>query len=971
MKPTAPIPFELVPGPVVADHEFKLEGGIDTSGKVDLEWDKLIPGAPKHGTFFLEATGDLAEGVTSDDGRPSAQAFVQLTDIGLAWKVTQGEALVYAFSCTTGDVLPGVRLDLFGEDAKALRQATTDAHGIARIPRGGDVRHLRASLGDDTYITAFDSSLSTVSLWRFPVRYSYDSLPESQRRVLVFTDRSLYRPGETVRLKGIVRNQRGNAIEAAEPAKPHLVIADPTEKEVLDQEVTLSANGSFDLAFKTPDEQTGTYSVRLVYKDELAKAETIEDEEKKEQMTSGATFEFSFRVEEFRRNAFEVEQKIVEPAPGAEAVRADLAATYYQGQPVAAGKAEYSTRIEDVNLYPDRYRDFLFGNHHEEDWHYWLHYFNYRDNEDSDEGRSTADNGSAQLDANGKASFAVTLPEGDIPTTREVTVSTEVTDANNQTLTASSTITVHPASVYVGVSRTDRLIRVGDHVPLKLVAVTPAGEPYDKPLNIETVITREVNEQSKTRNDEGATVTRNDAEEVPVSTGKAVIQPAGNARDGTPYEFTATTPGRHFVTFKGKDSHGQAFATTTSYWAYGSNEYPWAYEEGMKIKLVAEKKSYRPGDVARVLVLSPIEGTALVTVERESVLRTFTIPLKAETPVIEIPLTDDDAPNVFVSVLVIKGSKDSAREFKEPQLRLGYCELTVEDVRNRLAVKVTASNSTETIPVTTGGTTTQIATYRPGEEVVLSGTVTRADGTPAAGAEVTLYAEDEGTLAVMGYENPDPMGFFHDPRQLGVNCGTSLDNFIAENPENQQFFNKGFFVGGGDDLNGDLAKLLRKNFDPCATWAPTLVTDAEGHFQHAFKVPDTLTRYRVLAVAMEKASRFGSVRTDIVVNKPLMLEPKAPRFANEADLVTPQVLVQNASTHRGTWKITFNPNAASGAPVCRALSETTRTVTVDAGGSTVVPFPIAVESTGEAVLTFRAEPVSLEGATLTPVLMRK
>ena len=167
----------------------------------------------------------------------------------------------------------------------------------------------------------------------------------------------------------------------------------------------------------------------------------------------------------------------------------------------------------------------------------------------------------------------------------------------------------------------------------------------------------------------------------------------------------------------------------------------------MRVKLVAEKKSYQPGETARVLVLSPIEGTALVTVEREKVLRSFQVQLKADNPVIEIPLTDDDAPNAYVSVLIVKGAKESAREHKEPQLRLGYCELLVENQRDKLAVTIDPPAES----------------YRPGEQVSLTGTVTLAGGKPAAGAEVTLYAEDEGTLAVMGYETPKPMDISTSP----------------------------------------------------------------------------------------------------------------------------------------------------------------------------------------------------------------
>jgi alpha-2-macroglobulin len=967
VKPTAPLPYELIAGATVIDQTLPLSDVIDTSKTVTLAWDELLPNAAKHTAYFLEATGTplRVKPDSEDPPNPSAQAFIQLTDIGLAWKLTKTEARVYAFSCTTGEPLPAAKIEVYGEDAKLLQTLSTDATGLATILRNDLTRHLRAALGDDQYVAKFDNEMPTVSLWRFPVRYSWDAQPDEQRRVMIFTDRSLYQPGEMVRLKGIIRTQRGNAIEASDAAAPRLVIVDPAEKEIFSRDLKLSANGSFDLEFPASKETTGHYGIRLKYPDEIARAEALGDDawEAKEKIMANAQFEFEYRVEEFRRNAFELEQKFAATEPGSTKLGLDLSARYYQGQPVAAGSAHWYSRVEDVNLYPDNYRDYLFGSHRTEDWHYWYHYFSYRWDEETDR-QTTTVNGETTLDDTGKGTFAVDLPQGDFPTAREVTISTEVSDANNQTLTASTTTTVHPSSVYVGVSRLDKLVRVGDHVALKIVAVDPDGKPSDAAVQVETVLTCQINEQSKTRNEDGATIVRNDAREEPLSTSTMTLKGEGT------YDLAPTGVGLHFLTLKGKDAAGHPFATTTSYYVYGSNEYPWAYEDGMKIKLVSEKKSYKPGETARILVLSPIEGTALVTVERESVLRSFVIPLKADNPVIEIPLTDADAPNAFVSVLVVKGSQDSGRKFKEPQLRLGYCELTVEDRLNRLAVEVKAENSADTVQILTHGGLS-LAAYRPGDEVVLSGTVTRADGTPVKGSEVTLYAEDEGTLAVMGYENPDPLGFFQNPRLLTVDSGTSLDQFIAEDPENQSFFNKGFFVGGGDDLAGNLADLLRKNFDPCATWAPSLVTDEQGHFRHSFKVPDTLTRYRVLAVASEGASRFGSVRTDFVVNKPLMLEPKATRFANVSDQLKPQVMVQNASPYTGVWKVSLIPGEATNAPVYRLLSENEVTVTLAPGASQTVPFEIAVESEGEAVLTFRAVPIMLDGKPPTTILANK
>ncbi len=274
------------------------------------------------------------------EGNPTTQAIVQLTDIGLAWKLTPKEALVYAFSCETGTPLPGVKLQLFGEDATALDHATTDASGLATLPRLDPARHLQASLGEDTYLTAFDSTLATVGLWHFPVRYSWNKPPESSRKAFLFTDRSLYRPGETVRLKGIIRNLHGNAIETAKTGPARIVILDPTEKEILSQPVTISATGSFDFTHTLAPAKTGTHSIRLEFPRGTRKSRGKRRPPKKppnwigrssENILENARFDLPLRVEEFRRNAFEITQKLATPAIGATTVAADLTAQILSG----------------------------------------------------------------------------------------------------------------------------------------------------------------------------------------------------------------------------------------------------------------------------------------------------------------------------------------------------------------------------------------------------------------------------------------------------------------------------------------------------------------------------------------------------------------------------------------------------------------------------------------------------------------
>ncbi len=291
IQPTAPLPYSLVAGEAVFEKEIPLGNPVDSSKEITLNWDEILPKDLRNTALFLDITG-TPNADSGAEGRRSAQALVQLTDIGLAWKLTPAEAFIYAFSCNTGAPLPGVKIDIFGEDAVSLTSATTDASGLVTVPRTAAARHLHASLGGDGYLTAFDSTLNTVGIWHFPIRYSWNKSAEATRRAFLFTDRSLYRPGETVRLKGIIRNLRGNAVEPSTVSPARIVIVDPTDKEIHSSPVTISESGSFDFTYTLPTGKTGTHSIRLEYPEELAKAEALEDDwEKQEALVAGGRFE--------------------------------------------------------------------------------------------------------------------------------------------------------------------------------------------------------------------------------------------------------------------------------------------------------------------------------------------------------------------------------------------------------------------------------------------------------------------------------------------------------------------------------------------------------------------------------------------------------------------------------------------------------------------------------------------------------
>ena len=966
IRPTFPLPAPLIRGEVVLDRTFPLNHPVNTSHTISLNWRKALPDGLTTGNWFLDLVGEPHEKATHK-GRVQAQSILQLTDIGLAWKYTDTECLIHAFSCETGKPLAKVALSSYGEEARLLAEAVTDESGIARLPRSAETRHLLASLGQDHFVTAFDERSSTIRMWHFPVRVSWDDDTQPQRQVMLFTDRPLYRPGETIHLKGLVRSLHGNTVGPhhripllpnASPDSPpiRLIISDPSNREILRAPITLSENGSFDFSHTLAAETVGYHSFRLEFTGDLEAIRDDNDWQINNRLERNARFRHTVRVEDFRRNSFEITSQFANTPPGASEATLEIEARHYQSGPVAGGAVSYFTRITSQNPYPERFPDFLFGNHRSPDAAYWHRYyeseedFDHYDYENPSFGSPIQAHGTTALDANGQARIPIPVPTSASPLVRHVQVRAEVTDGNLQTLTRSAESVLYPADLHVGVSRIDRLLRAGSPVELRLVAAGTDGRPFPHDAPVTISIHREVSRTVVVQSDSGATRNHTETHEVPVTTAQVTLRPADSAGEGLPWSFTPAESGKHLVSVRGTDAEGRAFETVVSLHVYGTRDYPWLVEEGLRIRLLPETKRLKPGDTARILVLSPIEGTALVTLEREKIIRSFLTPLRADQPVIEIPILEDDAPNAYVSVMVIRGAQDSARQHKEPGVRLGYCELLVDPAPHRLHLSLTPDASD--------------ASYLPGSDVSLSGTVTRADGSPAASAEITLYAVDEGTLAVTGAKTPNPLAFFHNPRVLSVKAGTSLDHFLPENPNLHYHHNKGFFIGGGDgEAPQDL--LTRRNFTPCATWAPTLKADSSGRFQHQFRLPDTLTRYRLVAIAHEADARFGSAETTITARKELMLEPKAPRFLHQSDQAVTRLMVQNTSQLDGEWEIHATSPAtgeSQGSSPCRFHSTGPILVRLAAGETTHLDFPLDAIGTGQATLRWSATPVLLRGA---------
>ncbi|HEY2343828.1 MAG TPA: alpha-2-macroglobulin family protein, partial [Chthoniobacteraceae bacterium] len=530
------------------------------------------------------------------------------------------------------------------------------------------------------------------------------------------------------------------------------------------------------------------------------------------------------------------------------------------------------------------------------------------------------------------------------PQPRKARLLCEVTDLDQQTVSAEHDFTVDSSDFYFGIRQMPNVVHEGESVSLSIVAVRPDGQPVSESIQTQVRVTRIDWQTNQVEGAGNASNYRSEPEYQVVSEISAQTSPVVKhghkwaIDDGTagPFAFTAGKPGEYLIEVSAKDAGGRPIVTTTNLFVYGPSETVWNYRNPFQIDLVPDKESYLVGDRAIILVKTPISGDALVTVERENVRRSFVERLSGNAPAIEIPLEQSDAPNVYVSVMLLRGADESTHQIKKPEYRVGYARLTVERPEAKLRVYVQPDRPT----------------HEPGEPVAISAEVLDHLGKPVSDAELTLYAVDEGVLSLTGYETPDLSTYFNAERGLAVYTGLTLPQLLSEDPDERQYANKGFLVGGGGEDR------IRKNFLACAFWAGTLKTGPDGRVTANFTAPDGLTRYRLMAVAQTAKNQFGSGESSLEINKPVMIEPAPPRFGNVGDKMLLRALVHNTTDFAGRAEIDFVLDDTVSA------QETHRPIELAARGSAAVDLPVEFVKAGEAVWKWKLSFLAADGATV-------
>jgi uncharacterized protein YfaS (alpha-2-macroglobulin family) len=287
-------------------------------------------------------------------------------------------------------------------------------------------------------------------------------------------------------------------------------------------------------------------------------------------------------------------------------------------------------------------------------------------------------------------------------------------------------------------------------------------------------------------------------------------------------------------------------------------------------------------------------------------------------------VTEELRPNAFVGVHLLPRRTGKATPLEPGSYRVGYANLLVDSDARRLALRLTANK----------------ADFRPGDNIDVKLSVKDARGAVAPNTEVTLYAADEGVLSLIDYKTPDPLLTFSAARALQV---ATLESRDAEGRillEALGGADKGRDGGGGGE--GD----VRRDFRQTAYFNPRIITDARGEAKVSFKLPESLTTYRLMAVAVGQADRYGFSQERVTTSKPLMARPALPRFARAGDSFEAGVIVSKKGMPAGRVRVAL---AVTGLTTTGAL---TRELDVPENGSVEVRFPVRAEHPQKTSLRF-------------------
>lgn len=809
------------------------EPGKPSYDNVDLS-SYLQDKTGRHGLFVLNLRslppkpGDNRR-VRRDPGEIQEQRLVLVTDIGFVVKQAKdGSRDVFVQSIRTGDPVSGARVEVIGRNGQPVMTAITDNGGKVQFQKFPDaLRRERAPLmfvvqkDDDFSFMPLRSGGRQLDMSRFDTGGVENAESAGQLSAYIFSDRGIYRPGETTHLGIVSRTADWRSALTGLPID--VEITDSRGAIVNRSSLKLGALGFDEIAYTTqPAAPTGTYEVA---------AYLVKSEKKRDLLGSS-----SFKVQEFEPDRMKVRLTLSDQPDQAIAgwltpadVKARIEVAHLFGEPASnrrvEGEISLTPALSQFSKYPDH--RFQIGEKLAEPFHETL--------------------APAVTDDKGVAEFKMDLGRFVGRAYRLSVLGRAFEAEGGRNVAAQSSVIVSDASFLVGVKPDGDLafVRRASTRQANWLAVNKQLAPVAADgLTLEWVQRKYV-----------SVLTQQDNQTYKyVSKLKEIVRESHGvkiAAGGSNLPIPTAEPGDFVLVLR---NAAGAELNRLSYSVAGQANLSRSLERNAELQIQLDKTSYLGGDTVEVSIRAPYTGAGLITIERERVYQYQWFKTSTTSSVQHITLPKDFEGNGYVTVQFLR---DPASD----ELFLSPLSYGAAPFSANLAAR------------------TQPLTLTAAHEVKPGTTLTIHVAAPDA-SRVAVLAVDEGILQVARYKNPDPLGYFFQKKMLEVQSTQILDLIL---PDFKRFL--ALAAPGGDADGGfsrHLNPFAKKSKPPVAYWSG-LIDVGPGGKDLKYVVPDYFNgKLRIVAIAVN-ARKLGVTETNTEVKGDFILTPNVPAMVAPSD----------------------------------------------------------------------------------------
>lgn len=779
---------------------------------------------------------------------------------------------------------------------------TTNSEGYCKVAIGKE--HLQkpifvvGNVTKDSQDIAMLTSKAQANMWSISPHFDVKAYVPELRGAIVF-DRRLYRPGDKVQGKAIL------ALKEHGEARP---FTDEVMVEIFDARgnmvyqkdfVRPSKQGGVEFHFTTKkDAPVGHYRVSI----------------RAEKNANKISLSETFQVEEYRPLSFTVNSSGLKNLQVGEPLTLELSARYLFGLPMRDAPFQLTVSRKPFNLLVEQYPQYVFGD--DEYSEQWL-----------PASFDTIAETQGQLDSTGKFIYQLpmtslkeeNLKDKDISRHYEIETEVTVQDVDDRSVSNNQKAIVFAGDTLIGTHIEDRFHSTSKPFVFSILTLDQQYKPKNSMAEVFIYKKEWKTIMSKSGSDE---VQRQSTLEY-----KEVYSKTISVKGETTFSHKVKESGNYvaFIKVQGEQSY-----TRVNFYAYGSGEYiSWYFSDDDTVSLLADKYEYKIGDTARILVQSPFEkATAIVTVEREDIKTSQVVSLDSNSKPIEIPILEEYAPNVYVSVVLLRPRSSLETEKNTDESDPGRPRALFGTLNLKVDV------SSKYLPLTL---TTKKDHYAPRDKVNVT-----IKTKPYA--EVTLAVSDRAVLDILNYRFPDITQRVYNNWAHGVLAYSNHKYLVQQ----MNYSSKGDAPGGkglelreasvgGFQKDGEDG--IRKDFRANAYWAATLKADKKGKIHLDFTLPDNLTTFRMMAIAAKDGS-YQTTEKEIVVKQPLVLQTSMPRFMRVGDRLKIGAVLINQSGADGNFQVELH------APLLKSLDtkeKLVRQVPLANGKSVEVVFDVEVD----------------------------